>query len=247
MKKQRMILRLDDASARMDVEKWQRMEELLDKYNIKPLVGVIPDCKDPTMVKYDSDPFFWDKVHRWRKKGWIIAMHGYQHLYLSNEGGINPVNKKSEFAGLSYEKQAEKMQNAWDIFIAHGITPNVFFAPSHTFDKDTLKALKNTTPIRIVSDTVAYDVYNDNGIIYLPLQCGEVRNLPFMTVTYCYHPNNMNDTSFDKLDIFLNSYSTRFHFDEFNSCDRKLSYFDLLLRDLYFFIRKLRKIKHRNI
>ena len=41
------ILRLDDASDYMDVEKWSRMEELLDKYQIKPLVGVIPDNQDP--------------------------------------------------------------------------------------------------------------------------------------------------------------------------------------------------------
>ena len=30
------LLRLDDASDYMDVEKWQRMENLLDKYGIKP-------------------------------------------------------------------------------------------------------------------------------------------------------------------------------------------------------------------
>ena len=34
------ILRLDDASDYMDVKKWQRMEELLDRYGIKPLVGI---------------------------------------------------------------------------------------------------------------------------------------------------------------------------------------------------------------
>lgn len=32
------ILRLDDASDYMGVKKWQRMEELLDQYGIKPLV-----------------------------------------------------------------------------------------------------------------------------------------------------------------------------------------------------------------
>ena len=30
-------MRLDDASEYMDVEKWQRMENLLDKYGIKPM------------------------------------------------------------------------------------------------------------------------------------------------------------------------------------------------------------------
>lgn len=44
------IMRLDDASEYMDVEKWQRMEDLLDKYHIKPIVGVIPDNQDSDMV-----------------------------------------------------------------------------------------------------------------------------------------------------------------------------------------------------
>ena len=39
-------LRMDDASDYMDAEKWQRMEELLDRYGIKPLVGVSPDNRD---------------------------------------------------------------------------------------------------------------------------------------------------------------------------------------------------------
>ena len=43
------IMRLDDASEYMDVEKWQRMEDLLDKYHIKPIVGVIPDNQDSDM------------------------------------------------------------------------------------------------------------------------------------------------------------------------------------------------------
>ena len=36
------IMRLDDAAEKMDIEKWSRMEKLLDKHSIKPLVGVIP-------------------------------------------------------------------------------------------------------------------------------------------------------------------------------------------------------------
>lgn len=53
------ILRLDDASEYMDVDKWQRMETLLDKYNIKPLVGIIPDNQDPSLAGvYTQDPTF---------------------------------------------------------------------------------------------------------------------------------------------------------------------------------------------
>lgn len=63
------ILRLDDASDYMDVKKWQRMEELLDQYGIKPLVGVIPDNRDSSLTDtYEQDPEFWDKTARWKKK-----------------------------------------------------------------------------------------------------------------------------------------------------------------------------------
>lgn len=49
------ILRLDDASEYRDLGKWRRMTELLRKYNIKPIFGVIPDCKDPELTKYPID------------------------------------------------------------------------------------------------------------------------------------------------------------------------------------------------
>ena len=41
------LMRLDDACEKRNVKNWDRMEALLDKYNVKPLVAVIPNCKDP--------------------------------------------------------------------------------------------------------------------------------------------------------------------------------------------------------
>lgn len=43
------------------------------------------------------------------KKGWIIALHGYEHVFETTSGGINPVNNKSEFAGVNLEKQKKKL------------------------------------------------------------------------------------------------------------------------------------------
>ena len=61
------IMRLDDACQKMNLENWDRMERLLTKYDIKPLVGVIPNCKDPDMDKYDWDePGFLERKERWR-------------------------------------------------------------------------------------------------------------------------------------------------------------------------------------
>ena len=88
----RYIIRLDDASEKRNVESWTRMENLLDKYSLKPLVGIIPNCEDEEMAEYSVDTDFWDRVLSWQKKGWTLALHGYNHVYTTECGGINPVN-----------------------------------------------------------------------------------------------------------------------------------------------------------
>lgn len=40
------LFRLDDASEFMDTENWNKIERLFDMYDIKPLVGVIPNNLD---------------------------------------------------------------------------------------------------------------------------------------------------------------------------------------------------------
>ena len=47
----------------------------------------------------------------WEQKGCQIAMHGYNHVYTTNNKGIVPLNDRSEFAGISYDKQAEKIRD----------------------------------------------------------------------------------------------------------------------------------------
>ena len=127
------LLRLDDACETMSREKWNRVEKLLDKYKIKPLVGVIPFNQD-TNLKIDSfDYEFWKKVKDWEKKEWEIGLHGYNHVYISKSGGINPINQRSEFAGVDYIQQFEKIKQGYKIFQKRNIKPKVFFAPSHTF------------------------------------------------------------------------------------------------------------------
>ena len=129
------IIRLDDACPKRDIKKWDKIECLLDKYNIRPLVGIIPNCKDPDMEKYSEDSNFWiGRVKSWKEKNWTLALHGYEHVFVTEDAGINPVNKKSEFAGLSLEEQREKIRNGIEVLRKYGIEPNVFFAPAHTFD-----------------------------------------------------------------------------------------------------------------
>ena len=230
------IMRLDDASDYMDVEKWLRMEEILDRYGVKPLVGIIPDNQDESLAGiYPQDPEFWNTtVPRWLDKGWTPALHGAKHRYVTDCGGINPVNARSEFAGLSYEEQAAKISEGVRYLAEHGVFPKVFFAPSHTFDENTVKALQKCSEIRIISDTIANKPYRKYGMTFVPQQSGRVRKLPFHTVTFCYHPNIMDDRAFEELEAFLENNKHDFIPFPLDEVHRKESVIDLLLRKLYF-------------
>lgn len=236
------IVRLDDASEYMDVEKWSKIEELLDKYSIKPIVGIIPKNQDENLVnEYQIDRGFWYKAKLWQEKKWALALHGYTHVYLSNKGGINPVNFRSEFAGVPLEEQKRRISNGINIFKEHGLHTKIFFAPSHTFDLNTLEALRSRSNIRIISDTVANDIYKMNEFYFIPQQSGRVRKLPFKVTTFCYHPNTMSEEDFKILEDFIRKYNSKFvSFEDLNFIDRKLGLYDKVLRKIYFTIRRIR-------
>lgn len=228
------IMRLDDACEKRDQKNWDRMEELLDRYGVRPLVGIIPRCEDPEMAAYDFDPHFWDTVARWVRKGWVPALHGCTHVYGTACGGLNPVHNRSEFAGEPLDIQAEKIRQGVAVFRAHGMEPSVFFAPSHTFDENTLLALKQESKIRIISDTVAGSPYCRYGMTFVPQQCGRARKLPLGTVTFCYHPNIMKEQDFGQLAAFLDKEAASFIAFPLTESKRPLNLFDKALQFLYF-------------
>lgn len=236
------LIRLDDASEYMDIARWDKMEQLLDLHNIKPIVGIIPNNQDKNLVyKYKRDLEFWKKVKKWQDKGWTIALHGYKHVYLTNSGGINPVNLRSEFAGVSLNEQRDKIANGIKIFKKYNINPEVFFAPFHTFDMNTLEALKVESNIRIISDTIANDIYKSGDFYFIPQQSGHVQKLPFKVVTFCCHPNNMKDKDFKRLEQFIEENGDKFSgFKELSFKDRKLDVYDKALRKSYFLLKSAR-------
>lgn len=199
----------------MDRAKWQRMEDILEKYGVKPLVGIIPANADPKTMIAPEDADFWKKARLWEKKGWSIALHGYDHVCITQEGGINPVHHRSEFAGLSFNEQAEKIEKGYQILKERNVEPAYFFAPSHTFDKTTLKAIKDCTSIRMISDLIATKPYKRGEFTVVPCQMGKLREMPISGYwCACYHPNNMKEGEFEALESFLT-----IHHHEFISFD----------------------------
>lgn len=194
--KPEFFVRLDDACPTMHQERWKKVEELLDKYDVRPIVAVIPNNEDPKqLIDNISENVFWEKVKKWEKKGWIIALHGYNHVYVTNEGGLVPKNLKSEYAGLPYQVQREKIRKAISIFREHGINPTVWVAPSHTFDDNTLQALRKETSINIISDGIALAPYKEKGFVWLPQQFEHLKRFFFLGGwwTLCKHPSVMTD------------------------------------------------------
>lgn len=62
------VIRLDDACPTMNHANWNRMEYLLDKYSVRPIVGVIPENQDPDFA-WKMISFFGRGRIPGRKKG----------------------------------------------------------------------------------------------------------------------------------------------------------------------------------
>ena len=240
------LIRLDDACPTMNQEKWNKMECLLDQYAIKPMVGVIPSNADPGQMVAPVNSEFWDLLKLWQAKGWAIALHGFDHCYVSDNKGINPLWARSEFAGLSLEIQKQKIKDGVEIMRLNGINPKYFFAPSHTFDDNTLTALKECSDIRIISDTIALKPYRYRDFIFIPQIGGHCFNAPVSGVfTFCFHPSFMSDKDFIALEGFIRANKDKFYsFDELKLEGLKdKSLIDKFLSWMYFTQRKLRGIR----
>lgn len=202
----RYIVRLDDACATMDRKKWERIEEILDRYSISPIVAVIPSNQDPQMRINPEDELFWDRVRAWQAKGWHIALHGFEHRYVTQSRGIIPMNAYGEFSSRPLEEQKEKILKGLAIFAQEGIETKIWVAPAHNFDHQTLEALRES-PIQIISDGIAHEPYRERGFFWIPCQLSSLIPQKSGLWSACYHPNTMGEKEFEDLERFLNSHS----------------------------------------
>ncbi|RUM70275.1 MAG: hypothetical protein DSZ07_02835 [Sulfurovum sp.] len=203
------IIRLDDACPTMNRDNWKRIELLLNKYKVMPIVAVVPNNKDEKLIVDDINNNFWNDVKKWQNKNWEIALHGFEHKYVTKHKSIVPINDYSEFAGVSLEKQREKIREGMKIFQEHNIFCRVWIAPAHSFDKNTIKALREEANINIISDGIAWSPYYEHDMYWIPQQLWKPREMPFGTWTICYHPDEMKDKDFEILEDFLEKNSKK--------------------------------------
>jgi hypothetical protein len=183
------LVRFDDICPTMDWRIWEEVEGFLLRENISPILAVVPNNADRKLMVDAARPDFWDRVREWQSRGWTIGLHGDEHRYVTPEAGIVGLNARSEFAGLSYEIQARKIANGLDKFAAEGVRADLFIAPAHSFDLNTISALKDQG-IRIISDGFYFRCVNRYGVAFIPQQLWRFRPMPFGVWTVCHHHND---------------------------------------------------------
>lgn len=169
----KILVRFDDICPTMNWQQWKIATDLLDKYNIKPLIGVIPECKDSELQIDAPRSDFWDYVNELQSKGYAIAMHGVYHKYDNKCRGLVNPGLDTEFAGHPYEIQFEKIRIGKEILSIHGINTDIFFAPAHSYDKNTIRALRENG-FKYMSDGKSQKIIDYNGLLAVPCRSGGV-------------------------------------------------------------------------
>ena len=199
-----ILIRFDDIAPNMSWEMMDKCQELLNYYDLKPVMGVIPDNQDNELLKYPKRENFWEIVKKWELNDWSIAMHGYNHLYdkETNKKDFFNYGGRSEFFGHSYEDQLSKIKKGLEIFEKNNIQIDTFFAPNHTYDRNTFKALKNSGILKII-DGYGLMPYSFNGIKFVPQLFYKLYLLPFGIQSTQIHINYWSDKDFINFKKFI--------------------------------------------
>lgn len=199
----RVAVRLDDINPCMDYKKFCQIKDLLDKYNVCPLIGVVPDNQDRGIAPGYEINNYVDMLIALKNRGWVIAMHGVTHRY------INDFSNRSEFCGLNYEEQYNKLKYGKEKLEKIIGRVEVFFAPSNNHDQNTVLALKE-----LGFTHISYGENNKifgNEILYIPIASGirQVTRLvhsdlePGNITTLVIHSNTVSNRLLKRYDKLL--------------------------------------------
>ncbi len=205
----RYLFRMDDVTPTMNWEKFTALLALFRRFEVKPLLGVVPDNRDPKLQLKPPHPDFWKTMRILVQRGEVeIAQHGYQHI-LGCGGSTALINSRfglkarSEFAGLSYEEQIAKIRTGRSMLLAHGIETNVWMAPNHSLDRTTLRALADSG-FEALTDGISLFPFKEEGIVCIPQQLWKPTWMPFGIITICLHSDETTIGEIARIRQFLN-------------------------------------------
>ena len=167
------LIRLDDFCPTMLQHRRERFLSILARYDVSPILAVVPDNQDPDLNRQTPDPEFWDRMRSLQAAGATIAMHGYRHLCTSRGRSLLGLHRETEFAGVD-----PSLQRQW---IRYG-TRN----PSRTGTQSPLSLSLPATdsiatpsaPLRaeglgVLSDGFARRPFTQYEILWIPQQLWE--------------------------------------------------------------------------
>ncbi len=207
----KIAVRLDDITPDMDWEKFRRLEKMLDENHIAPLLGIVPDNRDPNLMRNPAMPDFNVQIKKWEAKDWVLAMHGWKHIYTTKKCGLFPLNSFSEFAGVSKEKQKEMIYDGKKKLQKMGVVTDIFMAPAHSFDNNTLILLKEAG-FQYITDGFGTCPYEWKGLTFLPIAFQKSKDIEKSKgyTTLVFHTNTMNEQDYHNFEKILEKHKNDF-------------------------------------
>lgn len=225
-----ILLRFDDICPTMNWAQWRRAKEVLDSVGVTAMLGVIPDNHDPALNIDAQQDGFWEYIKQLQSEGFTIAMHGYQHVFDIQAAGLSTPKKHSEFAGHPYKEQYRRISEGKRILSEHGIDTDVFFAPAHSYDDNTLAALAECG-FKYISDGKSMKSYMRKNIVCFPELTGGLPRLNrygnYFTAVFHAHEWVRKDRGdmFDKFKEFCMEHRSEIvSFDEYKKQPLGFSY-----------------------
>lgn len=203
----KIAVRMDDITPDMNWDNFNFFRELFEETGITPLLGIVPENRDPKLCCGTAHEDFYEVMKGLQQEGYCLAMHGFHHMYTTKKGGIFPLNNYSEFAGIGYERQKEMLMRGRQILKKHGIESNIFMAPAHSYDHNTLKALKEVGFTKI-TDGFGEAPYVYRGIIFYPISFHLGRSLKQKTgvTTMVLHANTVTEAEKERYTRIFREY-----------------------------------------
>jgi predicted deacetylase len=207
--KSKYILRFDDITPHMDWSNFSIFDQVIKSCKFSPLLGIVPDCRDPNLLIHPPREDFWDVVREWSRLGWTIAQHGYTHQYVTSNAGLLGINKRSEFSGISYTEQLAKLKAGKEVLMQQDVWQPVFMAPAHSFDGNTICALANLD-FQYFTDGYGTYPYRMGELTAVPQLFASPINFGFGVYTVCLHVNQMTPSQISSMVNFITAHRKQF-------------------------------------
>jgi len=153
---------------------------------------------------------------------------------------------KSEFFGHEYSQQYNKIKLGKEKFHNEGIEIKSFFAPNHTYNSNTFKALYENN-IKIVIDGYGLFPYKAYELIFVPQLFHKELMLPFGIQSTQIHLNYWNDEYYNNFKKFIQNYHSKIKkFEEILEFVSESKFKDSTKNILKFILLNIRKLKNRS-